>query len=110
MASAKRRTSSSICFWTAFTATITASGSRMFLWREYNDLFFGGAIRVEPVLYVPTSPYGAWVGLCRYNKNLYLMYPGTKRPWGCLRGFLLHEMIHQRLHQIGKNSDHTGEP
>lgn len=82
----------------------------IFLWREYNDVYFGGSLAVTPVLYVPTSPYGHWVGLHRHDQNIYLMFPGEKRSWNFVRGVLLHEMIHQHLSQRGKNPAHAGEP
>ena len=80
----------------------------IFLWREYNDLFFDGKLRVTPVLYVPTSPYGHWVGQHRAQQNIYLMFPGENRSWPVVRGVLLHEMIHQALSQRGQNPAHAG--
>jgi hypothetical protein len=82
----------------------------VFLWRQYNDDYFNGALHTTPVLYVPTSPYGHWVGLHRSQKNIYLMFPGEKRSWGFVRGVLLHEMIHQGLQQEGKDTRHAGTP
>jgi hypothetical protein len=85
----------------------------MLLWREYNALYFGGALQVTPVLYVPTSPYGHWVGCICYQQNIYLMEPrkdGHYRTWDFVRGVLLHEMVHQYLQQLRRNAAHAGQP
>jgi hypothetical protein len=82
----------------------------VFLWREYNALFFDAALQVTPVLYVPTSPYGHWIGLHLHQRNIYLMFPNKSRTWGRVRGVLLHEMIHQHLAQSGENPQHAGAP
>jgi hypothetical protein len=79
----------------------------IFLWQEYNDLFFGASLSPTPVLFVPTSPYGHWVGLHCHQKNIYLMFPGPKRSWPFVRGVLLHEMIHQSLDQHGEPTAHA---
>jgi hypothetical protein len=80
------------------------------LWKRYNANYFGGELKPTPVLYVPTSPYGHWVGCTVFDRNIYLMYPGEKRSWGFVRGVLLHEMLHQYLRQVGKATAHQGEP
>lgn len=82
----------------------------IYLWREYNDSYFGGSLTVTPVLFVPVSPWGHWVGLHRHQQNIYLMPPGTRRSWDFVRGVLLHEMIHQHLAQQGENTAHAGSP
>jgi hypothetical protein len=80
------------------------------LWRHYNRDYFDGSLEVTPILYVPTSPYGHWVGCHVRDRNIYLMYPGEKRSWAFVRGVLLHEMTHQLLVQCGKYPGHDGEP
>jgi hypothetical protein len=80
------------------------------LWQYYNLEYFNGVLEPTPVLYVPTSPWGAWVGCFIRDRNVYLMYPGKKRSWGFVRGVLLHEMVHQFLEQSGKCTAHDGEP
>lgn len=82
----------------------------VYLWRQYNDDYFGGALAVTPILYVPTSPYGRWVGCFRHDRNIYLMYPGNGRSWGFVRGVLLHEMVHQHLAQTGQDPHHDQTP
>jgi len=79
------------------------------LWNRYNRDYFDGALEPTPVLYVPASPWGAWVGCFIRDRNVYLMYPGKKRSWGYVRGVLLHEMVHQFLHQSGKSTAHASE-
>src|SRR6202034_832969 len=44
------------------------------------------------------------------DRNIYLMKVAESRPWGYVRGVLLHEMTHQYLSQVGKNPNHDGEP
>lgn len=80
------------------------------LWKRYNHDYFNGLLESTPVLYVPTSPWGAWVGCFTRDRNIYLMCPGEKRSWGYVRGVLLHEMLHQFLEQSGKDVGHDGEP
>jgi hypothetical protein len=82
----------------------------IFLWQRYNEEYFSGSLEVTPVLYVPTSPYGHWIGLHRADRNIYLMPPAPSRPWSRVRAVLLHEMIHQNLSQSGKDVRHAGEP
>jgi hypothetical protein len=82
----------------------------IFLWKQYNVAYFGGALKPTLVLYVPTSPYGHWVGLHCRDQNIYLMFPGAKRPWGFVRGVLLHEMVHQHLAQCERDASHAGQP
>jgi len=71
------------------------------------------------VLYVPTSPWGHWVGLtCSIIRTapparLYLMFPGGRddqRPWPYVRGVLLHEMTHAYLLERGENAEHKSQP
>jgi hypothetical protein len=85
------------------------------LWQQYNRDYFGGVLRATPVLYVPTSPYGHWVGCTVRDANIYLMFPRDAnddhyRKWPYVRGVLLHEMIHQYLAQLGKDPAHAGQP
>jgi hypothetical protein len=80
------------------------------LWRQYNVDYFGGSLHPTPVLYVPTSPYGHWVGCFYRDANIYLMHPSPKRTWAFVRGVLLHEMTHQKLAQDGLDTKHAGEP
>jgi hypothetical protein len=67
------------------------------VWKHYNETYFGGLLQPTALLYVPTSPYGHWVGQHIADRNIYLMRPSPSRTWGFVRGVLLHEMIHQGL-------------
>jgi hypothetical protein len=80
------------------------------LWRHYNHDYFNGVLEPTPVLYIPTSPWGHWVGCHIRDRNIYLMYPSEKRSWGFVRGVLLHEMVHQFLEQSGVDVGHDGTP
>jgi hypothetical protein len=80
------------------------------LWKQYNEAYFGGVLKPTPVLYVPTSPYGHWVGCTIPDANIYLMPVADRRPWSYVRGVLLHEMVHQHLEQIEKDWHHAGQP
>lgn len=82
----------------------------IFLWKQYNRDYFSDALDVTPVLYVPVSPYGHWVGCFCAGRNIYLMFPSEERSWAFVRGVLLHEMVHQHLAQTGNNSQHACEP
>src|ERR1700722_16496158 len=80
------------------------------LWEQYNHAYFDGKLQPTALLYVPTSPYGHWVGLHIADRNIYLMRPSGLRSWGFVRGVLLHEMVHQSLVLAGKNPNHNREP
>jgi len=75
----------------------------VFLWKQYNRDYFSGMLKPTPVLYVPTSEYGRWVGCFREGHNIYLMHENpVLRPWPYVRGVLLHEMLHQHLSETGQ--------
>lgn len=87
------------------------------LWRQYNMTYFEGRLKPVPVLYVPTSHYGGWVGLCAGSKkrrvvhHIWMMLESPlSRPWALLRTVLLHEMVHQSLIERGLSADHAGLP
>jgi hypothetical protein len=82
------------------------------LWQQYNLAYFGGQLRPTPIIYVPTSTYGHWIGLCHTNHPaeradlIYLM----RKDWETVRGALLHEMVHQALVESARDSKHDGQP
>lgn len=81
------------------------------LWAQYNRAYFGGALKPIPVLYVPVSPYGHWVGQTRGLRLIYLMFEHPrKRPWPLVRDVLLHEMVHQALLEQGRDPHHKRQP
>jgi hypothetical protein len=83
----------------------------MLLWQQYNRAFFGGVLTPVPVLYVPTSTYGHWVGQCGAGgERIYLMRISDKRPWAFVRAVLLHEMIHQACAEKEVNLSHDRQP
>lgn len=98
---------------TVSTKAFGANGERVVrLWQQYNRAFFAGELKPVPVLFVPTSPYGHWAGLCtgmpaiRVVNNILLM----RRTWPRTREILLHEMVHQHLVETGSNPKHAGQP
>jgi hypothetical protein len=80
------------------------------LFAQYNADYFDGRVQPVPVLYVPTSPYGHWVGQAQAQKLIYVMFPGNGRDWDFTRSVLLHEMLHHFLYASGENSKHAGKP
>lgn len=105
-----------LSFYDALTVSTKAFGPRgekaVRLWQQYNDDYFSGNLKPVPVLFVPTSPFGHWVGLCSGNRatqsvhNIMLL----NRPWDTLREVILHEMVHQSLIERGLNPKHEGQP
>jgi predicted SprT family Zn-dependent metalloprotease len=82
------------------------------LWQQYNQAYFDGKLRPTPIIYVPTSTYGHWVGCTHYRHDqeraslIYLM----RKDWQMVRGILLHEMVHQCLVEAGQDASHAGQP
>lgn len=81
------------------------------LWHQYNEAYFEGRLFPVPIIYVPASPYGHWIGLCSGDGHrtgyIYL----TRRPWEETRGTVLHEMLHQYLSESGQGVPrHNGQP
>lgn len=81
------------------------------LWKAYNQKYFWGKLKPVPVLFVPTSPYGHWIGICvgANRKKSALIYLKDAEPWEGIRCTLLHEMIHQYLFESGRNSSHASQ-
>jgi hypothetical protein len=83
------------------------------LWHEYTDTYFAGALKPLPIFFTPSSPYGRMVGwTCCATEMTHIAL--VKPSVGCKliadRGVLLHEMIHQSLHQHGLYPKHAGKP
>jgi hypothetical protein len=83
-------------------------------WREFNTTYFGGALR-PPLVISNTQPFGNRIGVCSYNpdtsgRTITLNVPVQHNVLVADNGTLLHEMLHQYLHERGENPKHAGEP
>jgi hypothetical protein len=82
-------------------------------WRDFNRAHFGGRLRPLPIFLTPSTPYGNRLGwtCCREKvTHIALAAPSQGKVLVADRGVLLHEMIHQLLHETGECIRHAGEP
>jgi hypothetical protein len=82
-------------------------------WREFNRLYFDNRLLPLPVFFTPATPYGRMVGWTCCGQavtHIALCAPREGRFLVACRGCLLHEMIHQHLHEQGLDPKHNGEP
>lgn len=81
------------------------------IWNAYNHEYFRGKLKPVPIIFVPTSPYGHWIGLSvgTKNKKSALIYLKSGESWDDTRSVLLHEMIHQCLVERGANPKHESQ-
>lgn len=81
---------------------------------ELNARYFDDRVPCMPVVWVPMSPYGRWVGLAEYKGRILLWdkhaLDPDYTPGLNAEHILLHEMLHQYLHNRNENSKHNGLP
>jgi hypothetical protein len=81
-------------------------------WEEYNRLYFGGRLKPLPVFLTPAMPYGrllGWTCCGGAVTHIALAAPKDGEVLVADRGVLLHEMVHQLLHESGEGTGHGGE-
>jgi hypothetical protein len=74
-------------------------------WAEYNRLYFGGRLRPLPIFLTPSAPYGKRIGWTCCGgavTHIALCAPRHGTVLVADRCTLLHEMIHQCLHEGGE--------
>jgi hypothetical protein len=82
-------------------------------WRDFNRLYFANELQPLPIFLTPTMPYGRMLGwTCCGNAvtHIALSSPKDGNVLVADRGVLLHEMIHQFLHERGEFPKHQGQP
>jgi hypothetical protein len=88
-----------------------AGASLVDLWTLYNALFFGDELR--PILITRTRVfrYGACIGMTTVCDGRHIQVKAFKPEIDAQqRAILLHEMLHQSLHQRGLSPKHAQEP
>ena len=79
------------------------------LWCSFNDQLFEGRLSPVPIFQPTASPFGRWIGLYQGNDRneslLIQLLRGESREEKF--AVLLHEMIHQCLHESGENPNHN---
>lgn len=83
------------------------------LWREYNRKFFGNRLRPIPMFFTPATPYGkmfGWTCCADVITHIALARPGSGSYLVADRNTLLHEMIHQHLHERDESPKHKDQP
>jgi hypothetical protein len=82
-------------------------------WLEYNKLYFSERLLPLPIFLTPTAPYGSrlgWLCCCHTITHIALVCPQKGEVLVADRDTLLHEMIHQCLHEQGLDPSHKGQP
>src|SRR5262245_20398126 len=82
-------------------------------WRDYNSLYFGGRLRPLPISLTPTMPYGRCIAYTAAGgpvRHIALSAPAVGTVLVAERETLLHEMVHQRLSEEGRDPHHDGQP
>jgi hypothetical protein len=99
----------------AFEAWGELGTNAVLRWSEFNDRFFGGALRPIPLVISNTQPFGHLVGFCNdggdrnTGRTITLNVPHDHRRLLADNCTLLHEMIHQYLHECGEDAKHKGD-
>ena len=82
-------------------------------WDEYNRAYFGGRLRPLPIFLTPATPFGRRIGwTCCGGAITHIALAAPTRGTVLVadRCTLLHEMVHQHLHEKGEDFKHAGEP
>jgi hypothetical protein len=82
-------------------------------WAEFNQRYFDGRLRPVPVVITNTLPFGHMLAFCSYNpggggRTITLNVPSAHKRLLADNDTLLHEMVHQYLHELGENAKHAG--
>lgn len=81
---------------------------------EFNQEYFDNTVPAMPILFVPMSPYGNWVGLAEYAGRILLWdkhaLDSDYTPGLYAAHILLHEMLHQYLYVKDEDTKHNGHP
>ena len=91
------------------TGTATAD-----YWHRINQDFFDGALQPCPIWFPAAVPYGRWIGLFTCNKqqeslHIQIAFNQT-HSLAAIADVLLHEMVHQRLSEAGRDTRHNAAP
>jgi hypothetical protein len=82
-------------------------------WADFNNVYFGRRLKPLPIFLTPATPYGkrvAWTCCGGPVTHIALCAPKRGTVLVADRDTLLHEMIHQFLHEAGEDTKHAGEP
>src|SRR5262249_16223695 len=82
-------------------------------WVAFNRLYFAGRLLPLPIFLTPVSPYGKSIGwTCSGGAvtHIALTAPRVGQLLVADKNTLLHEMVHQLLHESKEDYKHAGEP
>ena len=82
------------------------------IWQGINKKHFGNALTPLPIWFPATLPWGKSIGQFTANTQGESLHIQLKRGMSMQNkaDTLFHEMIHQKLSEDGKNSDHNAVP
>ena len=82
------------------------------IWLQYNNKrYFNNQLKPIPLVITQAQPYGKRLAFCahsRFGRCITLNIPKAHDILLADKGALLHEMIHQYLHERGENPKHDG--
>jgi hypothetical protein len=88
----------------------------VYKWREFNETYFGNALKPVPLVITNTQPFGKRLAFCSYDPNasgrtITLNVPkqqhaGRRYQLLADNNTLLHEMVHQFLFERGEDAAH----
>jgi hypothetical protein len=81
------------------------------LWLRFNDAYFGGKLKPIPIVITHTMPFGRSIGRCcqGVGRTIALNLPSRHDALVADANTLLHEMIHQHLHERGESAEHQSD-
>jgi hypothetical protein len=83
-------------------------------WDVFNRVYYGGALRPIPIFITQSQPFGKRIAYCTGSsdgaRHIALNLPTNHAKLVADNSTLLHERLHQYLHERGEESKHTGEP
>jgi hypothetical protein len=89
----------------AYTAWGDLGYSTVRKWVEFNDRYFGGQLRPIPIIITSTKPHGACTAMTGHTVIELNVSPRLRAS----NSTLLHEMVHQYLHQRREYAKHAGD-
>ena len=82
-------------------------------WNVFNRVYYYGALRPIPIFITQSQPFGKRIAYCTGGngpRHIALNIPNNHTKLVADNCTLLHEMLHQYLHERGECAKHSDEP